>query len=148
MIYALVGSDASETDRQAIAQATISLDASVLAQYASQDIIRHIMDIVDFEEYHCIWCLDRVSPSRQNGPRGHQPTEPWFFKHTRNKECLGYQVQIGVNYFDNPRCQGCYVQMGCEHVPQRNRKECQCISSGQTYCHHASNPGAGGGSCV
>ena len=150
MIYALVGSDASESDRQAIAQAIISRDAPVLAQYVSQDIIRHIMDIADSEEYHCIWCLCRVSPSSRNGPRGHQPANRWLFWHTGNGECIGQRVQIGANPYCNPPHHGCYVQMGCEHVPHRSRQECQCIciSTGQTYCHHASNPGAGGGSCV
>ena len=143
MIYALIGLDVSEADRQAVAQAISSLNAAVLAQYASQDVIRHIINISEFEIYRCIWCLDRVSPSRQNRPRGCHPAAPWYFMHTTNNECIGHQMQIGVNYYGNPVGQGCYVQMGCEHVPQRHpRQKCRCIFTKQTYCHHAPNPDA------
>jgi hypothetical protein len=147
MIYALVGASASVADRETILQALAAQNAAVLAQYAAQGIICHIMDIVAHQHYRCIWCLDPVSPSRRNGPRGYQVAAPWYFMHTTNNQCIGYQNQVGTGLYVNPQYQGCYVQMGCEQAPQRSRQECQCILGGQTYCHHAPNPGPGG-ACV
>jgi hypothetical protein len=144
MIYALVGSSASVADREAIAKAILTPDSIVLAQYAGRGTITHIMDITRHQTYFCIWCLDEVSPSSRNGPRGYQVANPWYFMHTTNNQCIGYQNQIGGGTYLNPRFQGCYVQMGCEQAPQRNRRDCQCISGGTTYCHHAQNPGTGG----
>lgn len=144
MIYALVQLNVSVYDRERIAQAINAFNAVILAQNVHQGTICHIMDMGDHKTYYCIWCYDRVSPSRRNGPRGSQVVEAWHFMHTTNNNCIGSQMQIGANDYLNPRLHGCYVQMGCEHAPQRTRQECQCIFGGQTYCHHASNPGQGG----
>ena len=144
MIYALVGSDATDDDRETIAKAIKARNVGVLTQYASQGVIRHIMNIAEDEEYYCIWCLDHVSPATHNQPRGYVAAEPWFFIHNNNNKCKGKRVQIGANYYANEAGQGCYVQLGCEQVPHRNRRECQCIFGRKTYCHHATNPGPGG----
>jgi hypothetical protein len=139
MIYALVREQVSEADRQILVAAVKQSIASVLAQYASQGDIRHVMDASDSEEYYCMWCYLPVKPRRSNNPG--LAAEPWHFDHVRNPggACQGQ---------NSPPNQGCYIQLGHEDEPQFGRAQCKCISEGRTYCHHAASPVVGETPCM
>lgn len=147
MIYALATNTTPVAERVQIAHAIAGNDHTTLERFAQRNVVEHILQVASIrsrlgdritdQTHYCVWCLDRVIPSRTNGPRNAKVKAVWFFRHTTNNACLGHQRAIGANLFLNPKHHGCYVCMGCEQVPGRDRRSCQCIDAGQTYCHYA-----------
>ena len=140
MIYALASSEVPEADRQALVDAISEWNASVLEDFARQGVIHHVMDASRSEKHYCFWCAGRVTLSKSNNPG--DAAMPWHFDHWRNPdgECQGQ---------NSPPNQGCYIQLGHEDESQFIRQMCKGISdNGQTYCHHAANPGVGETACT
>jgi len=140
MIYALTSSEVPGADRQVLVDAISEWNASVLEDFARRGVTRHVMDASGSEKYYCFWCAGRVKRSRSNNPG--RAARPWHFDHMSNPggECQGQ---------NSPPNQGCYIQLGHEDESQFRRQMCKCISdNGQTYCHHAANPGAGETACT
>jgi hypothetical protein len=125
MIYALK----NHTDRttiEAIKQAISEHDSGAIHPFVGKVII-HIVDAVTANRpFFCLYCQDEVFPTTARSPAGHRAKNPWHFEHTTNNKCIGVV---------NPCRHGCYVALGCENVTDRNRRNCQTIDKGSTYCH-------------
>lgn len=135
MIYALLTRNTSAQVRRQIAQAIEERSADVLRQYSQSGIIRHIMDIDPRDRYYCIYCGDRLQGSRGNAPRGEMAGNPWYFRHSENRECIGREHNISNGIYINPKHHGCYVQLGCVGYPPNS---CNLRRDSDTsYCHYA-----------
>ena len=138
MIYARLSAQISEDDRRQLLNAINQNDASVLESFTDQSRIVHVYKLQDLHDptLYCLWCHDRVFPTRQNGPRRRKLTKDWYFKHASNNECIG-NASVIISNAINPALHGCYAAMGCEKLPGRNRRNCRCITLGTSYCHLA-----------
>jgi hypothetical protein len=140
MIYALLDRKASHAQCVKTAQAILDSDHDEIELCVKNQIINHVMNADVGDKLHCIYCRDAVSVSQKNPPRGCHAKEPWHFMHAFVNDCIGVVRQPPTQYalgILNPERHGCYVRLGCESVPERDREQCQTIIDGATYCHLA-----------
>lgn len=81
-----------------------------------------------------------VVRSRQNGPsKSLCNTTPrvWLPHLTKPGLSIARIPTLHAFGIENPPNNGCYILLGCETTPQRNRTDCQTIVVGCTYCHLA-----------
>jgi len=134
MLYALLQKKDRAT-RRAIAQAISQHDSQAIQPFVVGSLIVHVMNAATATgPLFCIYCLDRVLPTKANPPKGRQASNKWHFRHATINDCIGeIRAPLGVL---NPDRHGCYVALGCETVKGRKRKSCQTINhQGRTYCH-------------
>jgi hypothetical protein len=144
MIYALLNKNCSQSDAVAIANAIKDQDAPTLEAFCQNGICVHIQNYSRDVEVYCIYCRDLLQPTKARSPVGHSALADWHFKHDSVNNCLGNTRVSPIAHalaINNPPRQGCYVELGCETVPRRNREECQTIVDGRTYCHLAKSCG-------
>ncbi|GEM_PF-2398044 len=141
MIYALLDMNHPDVDCLAIAQAVHDHDAATIQHWVNKGVIVHVMQAKSLSgPFYCLWCRDVVSTSNARPPRGLYALAPWHFEHKSDGTCIGYvrspllQHAIGI---ENPSCHGCYILLGRETSPGRNRRDCQTIYDHRTYCHLA-----------
>jgi hypothetical protein len=140
VIYALLNQAQPNADRLAIAQAIANRDAVAIRPWVTAGVIVHVMHAPAGTSYFCIHCRDHVFPTDQRPPRGLTAAGPWHFQHETEPDCVGQTRQPPLPHalgIENPANHGCYVCLGCETTPDRNRRDCQTIVAGRTYCHLA-----------
>jgi hypothetical protein len=140
MIYALVNKDCSQSDASAIANAIKDENAPTLEAFCQHGICVHIQNSSRDVEVYCIYCRGVVRPTKTRSPRGHTAVNDWHFEHVSVNDCVGTTRVSPTAHaiaIENPRSHGCYVELGREAVLGRNRKQCQTIVDGRTYCHLA-----------
>lgn len=141
MIYALRNENQAAADCLEIAQAIENNDAGVIEQWVKARVIVHVKQANEMpESLYCIYCRDAVKPTADRPPKGRSAANPWHFEHDNLGDCIGRTRNppalhaLGI---ENPANHGCYVLLGCEATPQRDRTACQTIIGGHTYCHLA-----------
>jgi hypothetical protein len=130
-----------DADRLAIATAIDKRDPAIVESWVSRGVIVHVMQAnTKPGPFYCIYCRDTVAPSEDRPPKGLRAVSPWHFQHDNIGDCINHTRHAPTMHalgIENPAKHGCYILLGCEATPQRNRRDCQTIVVGRTYCHLA-----------
>ncbi|MBY0514728.1 MAG: hypothetical protein K2P78_12540 [Gemmataceae bacterium] len=141
MIYALLNEYQAHGDCLAIALAIQNRDAVVIQHWVAAGAIVHAMQANTLPGlFYCLYCRDTVQPSGDRPPKGLTASNPWHFEHDTVGDCISHVRNAPTPHalgIENPGNHGCYILLGCETTPQRNRRDCQTIVGGCTYCHLA-----------
>ncbi len=137
MIYALLNQHQAHADCQAIP----ARDAAIIQTWVTAGVIVQIMQANQMAgPFYCVYCRDTVQPTDARPPHGLTAAHPWHFQHDHIGDCIDHTRNPPTPHalgIENPANHGCYILLGCETTPQRNRKDCQTIVDGCTYCHLA-----------
>lgn len=141
MIYALLIQHQARADCLVIAQAIQCRDAIIVRKWVNAGVIIHVMQANLMAcPFYCLYCRDTVRPTDARPPRRLVAANPWHFQHDNIADCISRTRNapmpnaLGI---ENPANHRCYVLLGCETMPHRNRRDCQTIVGGCTYCHLA-----------